>query len=264
MVSRISRKTLRKHLAEHLLDAIIKLELRPGDRIVEGTLARELGVAKTTLREALADLEHRGLVMKSNKGSTFVTRLTVADIENIYSIRLMLEPEAAALAHSRLTPKDYFHLRMLLTKMKGAGDRENYLEASKNDMAFHQFIWELSGNMVLARALNAVSVPLFAFSGLHLIRLFSTSESDFVRICDDHERLLEKLKDGPPAEVRKAFTEKLLVFRTQNFEAARLLEVEQRHRHDHVYSERESKQEGLHREESVEPNGGSEHTGKLN
>jgi DNA-binding GntR family transcriptional regulator len=230
MLEKLARKTLRKHVWEHLLDAIIRRQLRPGERIIEGKLARELGVAKTTLREALTDLEHRGLVMKSSKGTTRVTQLTAADIRDIYSIRLMLEPEAAALAHTRLTSKDYSHLRMLLTRMRGVGDHKDYLEASRNDMAFHQFIWELSGNMALARALNAVSVPLFAFSGLHLIRLFSTSESSFFRICDDHEWLLEKLKEGPADNVRKLFTEKLLAFRAENLEAVRLLETDQQRR----------------------------------
>lgn len=226
MVSKIYRKTLRNHLAEHLLDAIISQEIKPGDRIVEGKMARDLGVAKTTLREALGDLEHRGLVIKSSRGATHVTKLTLTDIENIYGVRLLLEPQAAVLAHQRLTSRDYSHLATLLNKMRAAGERRDYLDASKNDMAFHQVIWELSGNMVLARALKLVSAPMFAFSGLSLMPLFSTQESDFARVCDEHQALLTKLKEGPPDEVRKVFIEKLRVFKTQNFEGAQLLEAD--------------------------------------
>ncbi|MGH9402355.1 MAG: GntR family transcriptional regulator [Terriglobia bacterium] len=247
MVKRIYRKTLRNHLGEHLLDAIINREIRPGDRIVEGKLARDLGVAKTTLREALNDLEHRGLIIKSSNGSTYVTKLTVNDVDNIYNVRLLLEPEAAALAHQRLTPRDYAHLAHLLDKMKAAGERKDYLDASKNDMVFHQVIWELSGNMVLARALNAVSVPLFAFSGLHLMRLFSTRDSDFAGICDGHQTLLTKLKEGSADEVRKIFVEKLQQFKAQNFEGAQLLEADP---HQHK-SNQEDVHNNIHRENVV-------------
>lgn len=225
MVSKVYRKTLRNHVGEHLLDAIINRELRPGDRIVEGKLARDLGVAKTTLREALTDLEHRGLVIKSSSGATYVTKLSANDIENIYSVRLLLEPEAAALAHQRLTARDYSHLATLLSKMKAAEERKDYLGASKNDMAFHQAIWKLSGNMVLARALDAVSVPMFAFSGLHLMRLFSTQDSVLTQICDEHQTLLEALKEGPAEEVRRVFIKKLQLFKSQNFKGIRLLEA---------------------------------------
>ncbi|MGH9444813.1 MAG: GntR family transcriptional regulator [Terriglobia bacterium] len=224
MVSRVPKQTLRARVAEHLLDAIIKSELRPGDRIVEGTIARELGVAKTTLREALSDLEHRGLVMKTDKGATFVTKLAVSDVENIYGVRLLLEPQAAVLAHQRLTPKGYSHLVALLNRMKTAGDHADYLEASKHDMAFHQFIWELSGNVVLERALNAVAVPGFAFSGLRLMRVFSKDAKAFARIWESHQVLLAKLKEGPAKEIRRVFAEKLQVFKAQNFEAAQLLD----------------------------------------
>jgi DNA-binding GntR family transcriptional regulator len=224
MVSKVHKQTLRTRVADHLLDAIIRCELRPGDRIIEGKVATELGVAKTTLREALSELEHRGVVIKTDKGTTFVTKLTASDVENVYAVRLLLEPEAAVLAHRCLTPKSYSHLASLLNKMTAAWNRGDYLEASKNDLAFHQFIWEASGNMVLAHALNAVAVPGIAFSGLRLMGVFSKDTAELARICESHQQLLTKLKEGPPEDVRQVFTEKLQGFKEQNLAAAKLLE----------------------------------------
>jgi DNA-binding GntR family transcriptional regulator len=228
MVSRVYKQTLRNRVADHLLDAIINSELRPGDRIVEGKIARELGVAKTTLREALSDLEHRGVVIKTENGATFVTQLTSKDVENVYAVRLLLEPEAAVLAHKHLTAKSYSDLASLLDKMKAAWEHGDYLEASKNDMAFHQVIWQLSGNVVLERALNAVAVPGIAFSGLRLMEVFSKDPGELARISESHRELLAKVKEGPAEEVRRIFTEKLQEFKEQNLAAAKSLEAGQR------------------------------------
>jgi DNA-binding GntR family transcriptional regulator len=223
MVKSVYRKTLQQHVTEHLMDAMMTFELRPGERIIEGNLARDLGVAKTTLREALKDLEHRGLLIKSHRGATYVTKLAESDIHNLYSVRSMLEPEAASLAHQRLTAKEYSRLVTFLERMRDAGARHDYLEASKNDMGFHQCIWNLSGNLVLERALTAASSPLFAFSGLHLIGLFSTGISDFLRICEDHQTLLATIKEGPVEKIREVFTAKLQTFKEENLKGLQML-----------------------------------------
>jgi DNA-binding GntR family transcriptional regulator len=75
MVQPLQRGILRKRLATHLFDAILRAELHPGQRIVEGKLARQLGVAQGSLREALQVLEHQGLVRKEDNPGTFVTKL---------------------------------------------------------------------------------------------------------------------------------------------------------------------------------------------
>src|SRR2546422_2356219 len=67
MLAPVKRSSLRTHLTSQLFDAILRGELRPGERIVEGKLARELGVAQSTLREALQQLEYQGLVTKSDR-----------------------------------------------------------------------------------------------------------------------------------------------------------------------------------------------------
>lgn len=228
MIGLVKRKTLRTRVTEHLVNAIVHGDLRPGERLIEGELARRLGVAKSTLREGLQELEHQGLVIKFDNRGTYVTKLSLQEVDDIYDVRMRLEPEAAARACHRMSPKDFSQLASLLDKMHAAGERREYLEALMWDLAFHQRIWKLSASAALERALNAISVPLFAFSGLHLVRLFAGSASAFVQICNDHWALLDALKEGGQEErLRKIFLEKLKVFRVQNIEGARVLEVEQ-------------------------------------
>lgn len=222
-----SRKTVKISVAEHLLEAISKHDLQPGERILEGKMAQSLGVAKSTLREALQDLEHQGVLMKSENRGTYVTKLTPQDVRDIYEVRLKLEPEAAALAHPNLTARDHSQLAALVNQMRSAGEQKDYVNASKSDMAFHQLVWKLSGNLALEKALNAVSTPMFAFTGLYLLGLFSRNPSDYGRICDDHWTMLTALKGGPPDQVESIFAEKLGVFKAENLLGAQIFEGEQ-------------------------------------
>ena len=144
MLKPITSGSLRTRLSEWLFDAILRGDLAPGERIVEGRLARQLEVAQTTLREALQQLEHQGLVTKSERRGNFVTRLTVEDMEDIYVVRRELEPIAAGLAHQRMTSEDHRHLAHLLDEMRRASEQRDYQRLLKLDMSFHQFIWRLS------------------------------------------------------------------------------------------------------------------------
>lgn len=202
------------------MDAITRRDLQPGERILEGEMASSLGVAKTTLREALKDLEHQGVVTKTENRGTYVTKLSVDDIRHIYELRIKLEPDAGVLAQRRMTSQDLSELENLIGQMRAAGNHKNYLNAQKADLAFHQLIWKISGNRALEKALNVVSIPMFAFSGLYLLRRFAANPSDYRRICDDHVAMVEALKTGPSEHVEKVFKEKLGVFKEENLAGA--------------------------------------------
>lgn len=228
MIKEMKRGNMRSRLTDHLFEAILHGELRPGDRIVEGKLARQLQVGQSTLREALQELEHRGLITKRENRGTFVTKLTTKEVEGIYAVRLELEPLAASLAHQRLTPEQAARLTHFVDKMESARQHRDLIEILRNDLAFHQLIWKLSDNTVLERALNLVCAPLFAF---YLLRIssdpvydFNRDAYDFSRDNQEHYALLESLKKGGPDEVRSAFREMIEGFRLRHLQHVRLVE----------------------------------------
>jgi DNA-binding GntR family transcriptional regulator len=223
------RGSLRKQLTEHLFEAILHGDLHPGERIVEGKLAKELGVGQSTLREALQELEHRGLCTKNENRGTFVTKLTTKDVEGIYAVRLELEPLAAVLAHQRLSAEHAAKLARSLERMGSAREHRDLTEMLKSDLAFHQLIWKLSDNSTLERALNLVCAPLFAFylirfSGDGFSRDFSRYSSDFRADAKEHYQLLAALKEGGPEHVRKTFREILTIFRARHIEHVQSIE----------------------------------------
>ena len=120
---------------------ILEGELKPGERIIETKMAKQLGVGQSTFREALQALERNGLLTKNH--GTFVTRLTLQDLEIMYSVRLHLEPLAASMACGKLTSKHIGQLKLFLDEMKEARLRRDFATVVKNDVAFHQVIWEV-------------------------------------------------------------------------------------------------------------------------
>jgi DNA-binding GntR family transcriptional regulator len=215
MVLPLKRDNLRKTLARTLIAAIIRGEFKPGDRIMEGSLAAQLGVAQSSLREALQELEHQGLLTKYDNRGTFVTLITEEEIDQLYAVRKQLEPLAAGLVRERITAEDSAELRRLLQTMRQANDRRDLVELAHADLEFHQSIWRLCGNKWLDRALRLVGPPLLA---LDCVGLYGAPTYDFERTHRQHESLLAALTSGTAAHARKVFGDTLEIFRMQDIE----------------------------------------------
>ena len=91
----ISKKA---RIVSSLREAIISGAIRSGEQIVEGKLAQQLGVGQGLIREALIELEHQGFVQRIPFAGTQVTELTLQDAQQIYDLRIELEPLAFFLA----------------------------------------------------------------------------------------------------------------------------------------------------------------------
>jgi len=207
MIGLAKRSNLAAQITDRLFEAILQGELKPGERIIETQMAKQLGVGQSTFREALQALEHRGLVTKER--GTFVTRLTLQDFETLFAVRMELEPMAASMACGKLTGKHILQLEFFLSEMKEARQRQDFIALVKNDISFHQLIWELPQVTSLNRLLNLVLSPLFAFSLNTLFHKYaqdlSLVEARFEREHDDHCRLLEALREGEPEDVKSVF-----------------------------------------------------------
>src|SRR5215472_15004303 len=88
--------TKAEHVRQTILVQILSGRLRPGQRLLEAQLSRELGVSQATVNGALQDLHNQGLVTKLLNRSTNVSRYTLEDIERLFAVRVLLEPAAAA------------------------------------------------------------------------------------------------------------------------------------------------------------------------
>ena len=150
-----------------LRQAILSGGITSGEQIVEGKLAQQLGVGQGLVREALIELEHQGFVQRTPFAGTQVTELTIQDAQQIYELRIELEPLAFFLAGPNVQGQQLAELREIAERTKiasKAGDLDAFFE---NHLGFRKKIWHLSGNRFLQQTLERVVIPLYA---LYVIR----------------------------------------------------------------------------------------------
>ena len=132
---------LSEHIEEQILKAILNGVFRPGDRLVETSIAEQLEVSRAPVREALAGLEREGIVVNTPRKGYSVVDFTDKDIDEIYSLRLLLELGALKRAMPRLTEKDVTAMQSVLDKLgelARRGPRPEEIVAL--DMSFHELI----------------------------------------------------------------------------------------------------------------------------
>lgn len=173
-----------------IFSQIMSLDIPPGARISVDALARELGVSQTPIREALGRLEGEGLVTKTHLiGYRAAPQLGVQQFNDLYDLRLLLEPYAAANAAVRMRAEDVAQLQALAAQMDGAGEQgrlDEYARFARFDMEFHDQIAVSSGNGLVAEALSRLHTHV------HLFRLVF-HEQAIATAIREHAEVLETI-----------------------------------------------------------------------
>jgi DNA-binding GntR family transcriptional regulator len=143
-------KTLVDQAYEVILDALCDGTFKPGERLTQEDIATKLNVSRQPVTHALAVLKSQGFLVSSGRRGLTVTNIEPEFLEAIYQLRSAVEPLAVELATLRLDPSSIVKGRTLVEQGKAAvasGEAKACLEA---DMNFHSFIYELSGNPLIA------------------------------------------------------------------------------------------------------------------
>jgi DNA-binding GntR family transcriptional regulator len=199
--SKINAKTLRDEIIETLQREIILGERKPGEHLIERELAEQFGVSSIPVREALQELEHRGLATKRPNYSCCVIELAQDELDQMFELRALLEPQVAAWAAARMTPEEAAQLPPLLAELQRAAAQNDFAQFFFHDLRLHRRIWELSRNRSAAQALERAVLPLFAFG---LMREHRAEELDLNQEVAKHERLVAALRKGQPALAAQA------------------------------------------------------------
>ena len=138
-------------IARKLRDAIAHGEVAPGSQLGEAELARELGVSRGPLREAMQRLTQEGLLVSIRNRGLFVIEMTDAEIRDMYVLRTAIESAACKLlvrADHAAAGNDLLDKVAAMEDAAATGDRAAMSDA---DMAFHELLVALSGSPRLAR-----------------------------------------------------------------------------------------------------------------
>jgi DNA-binding GntR family transcriptional regulator len=196
----VSKKT---RLVTLLREAITSGTIKTGEQIVEGKVAQQFGVGQGLIREALIELEHQGFVQRTPFSGTQVTKLSLEDAQQIFDIRIELEPLAFWLVGQSATPEQIDEVSALAKKAKEGATAENLDAFFDDHLAFRKKIWELSGNRYLQQTLERLVIPLYA---LYLIRRSYNHEGLFQTVLDgvEHQdKILAAYRSGDISEAKR-------------------------------------------------------------
>ena len=155
---------LRIQVVKALSEGILTGKYRPGDRLNESQIARELSISRIPVREALSQLQEQGMVQNRERRGMFVTQMGPQEVEQMFGLRMLLEGEVVRLARTHMTLDVQQELEAIMAKMEAwEGD---LLESAALDLQFHRTLSRASGNPYLERALNTLLVTLFAHKTL--------------------------------------------------------------------------------------------------
>lgn len=186
---------LSAQVSQVIQDKIFRGELRPGDKLVEAALAKQLGVTQIPLREALIELEQLGFVERIPNKTARVTEISPEQGRKILAVRTALELLALKLIFARFKDKelDLSSLEDHLTAMREAARKGDLGTFNQHDFEFHRAYWQWTGNEFLVRALERLVAPYIAILAL----LTASKPLTAVwadRVLSQHEEIMEVLR----------------------------------------------------------------------
>jgi DNA-binding GntR family transcriptional regulator len=195
-------KSLRELALVHLRDRIVDGSLKMGQTLSERSISEELGVSKSPVREALAQLRDEGLVSIEPQKGARVFSLSEAEVTQICDFRQAIETATFELALSRDPKglqKDMERVVSNMEKERTAGNESGYLAL---DTAFHQLIFEHAGNDYLSASYTRY-VGKIAALRTHLAKLPQHTELSF----QEHQGIVGAVRTGDMAVIRSLLAE---------------------------------------------------------
>lgn len=154
---------LRDVVFNTLRRAILKGELKPGERLMEIALAERLGVSRTPIREAMRKLELEGLVVMIPRRGAQVANITEKDLNDVLEVRIALEKMAIEKACQLITEEELAELEKAAKDFAKAIDEENVVMLAETDVIFHDIIYKASGNVRLNQVLNNLREQIYRY-----------------------------------------------------------------------------------------------------
>ena len=186
---------LRDVVFNTLRKAILRGELKPGERLMEIQLANKLGVSRTPIREAIRKLELEGLVLMIPRKGAEVAQITEKNMQDVLEVRKALEELSVQLACERITPEQVEEMKMAaedFRKVLKSGDVTKIAEA---DVKFHDIIFAATNNQRLITLLNNLREQMYRFRVEYL-----KQKECYPQLQEEHDKLIALISGGEVEE----------------------------------------------------------------
>ena len=192
---------LRDVVFNTLREAILKGELKPGERLMELQLASKLGVSRTPIREAIRMLELEGLAVVIPRKGAEVAKMTEKDMEDVLQIRKALDELAAQLACDKITEQQLRALKIAARSFEESTRSRDVKKVAQADVAFHDVIYKAADNPKLMSLLNNLREQIYRYRVEYL-----KEEATYPALIEEHQEIYNGLMRHDKEHVVKAMS----------------------------------------------------------
>jgi DNA-binding GntR family transcriptional regulator len=203
----VEQRTLSDEAAERLRAAIRNGTLAPGMRLIERDVAERLGMSRIPVREAIQRLVEEGLLKKTPHRGTFVYIPSRAEIEEISSLRVVLERLVAQRVIERWQPQHERELRQIVQEMRVAAAQRDLQQVYALDYRFHLTLWQIADHSLLFEVISGLRSRINRFL-YEATGALTTSQLD--THINSHDDLIDTLKTGDVTQAKDVFMHHVL------------------------------------------------------
>ena len=193
---------LRDVVFNTLRQAILRGELKPGERLMEIQLANKLGVSRTPIREALRKLELEGLVNMVPRKGAEVADITEKSLRDVLEVRKALEELSVQLACEKITEDEIEELKRAAERFKDTLDDQDVTKIAEADVAFHDIIYTATDNQKLILLLNNLREQMYRYRVEYLKK-----EEAYPQLIAEHEELIDNISKRNKEEATRIMCE---------------------------------------------------------
>ena len=180
---------LRDVVFNTLRQAILRGELKPGERLMEIQLANKLGVSRTPIREAIRKLELEGLVLMIPRKGAEVADITEKSLRDVLEVRKALEELAVQLTCDKITKEQIRELEQAAEQFKKTLKSNDITEIAEADVRFHDIIYLATDNQKLILLLNNLREQMYRYRIEYLKRADKYSQ-----LLAEHEEIIRRIE----------------------------------------------------------------------
>lgn len=186
---------LRDVVFNTLRQAILRGELKPGERLMEIQLANKLGVSRTPIREAIRKLELEGLVLMIPRKGAEVAEITEKNMQDVLEVRKALEELAAGLACERINRTQVEEMKVAAKAFEATLKTGDVTKIAEADVNFHDIVFAATDNQRLVTMLNNLREQMYRFRVEYL-----KQKECYPKLLEEHERMIEAIAKGDKQE----------------------------------------------------------------
>jgi DNA-binding GntR family transcriptional regulator len=191
-------ETLRQQAYKIIKDKIVCLQIKPGERLFEADLAKDLNMGRTPVREAILMLENEKLVECNDKQGYLVRKLSREEAYDFFAIRLVIEDFAIPLIIKGLTDNTIAELEHNIEKVKGCVENNDFYNIIRYETEFHEILYRTTNSKVFVEIISGI---VDKFQWLRAIGL--SAPGGVQQSLDEHLKILGAYKAKDISEIRR-------------------------------------------------------------